>query len=116
MDTSMNAHYENMHIENLKSDILKLIEECISAKRVLRAPWEGPMADLQRRHLGSKRRLTDRFVLLARTRGRLHVTHRPRGVADGEEWNAEEWNTRVAERLLPDYARAAMTEEAEAAR
>lgn len=63
------------------------------------------MADEQRRLARCRRRATELLVLLARTRGRWHVTAAPRDVRDaGAAWERDAWNTRVAERAARDYA------------
>src|SRR5687767_2667495 len=117
MDTSiMNTNYENIDIERLKHDILQLIEECMKVKGVLRVRWEKPMADEQRRHVRVRRKLTERFVLAAHLRGKRHVIHAPRSLSEGEAWDAVAWNARVAERIAPDYARAAMPAQTEGLR
>jgi hypothetical protein len=96
---------ETIDTNRLKHDIEQLIAECIDLKAVLRTRWTKPMADEQRRHLAVRRKVTERFVLLAHLRGKQHVIHAPRSLAEGEEWNPSAWNARVAERLAPDYAR-----------
>jgi hypothetical protein len=102
--------------DRLKHEIEHLIEECTLLKGVLRTRWTKPMADEQRRHVHVRRKLTDRFVLLAHLRGKRHVIHAPRSLPEGEEWDAVAWNVRVAERIAPDYARASVEAQPEAAR
>jgi hypothetical protein len=74
-------------------------------KSVLRARWELPMADAQRRHQLLRKRATELYVAVAFSRGRLHVVRRPRGLAEGSEWNAHEFAARVAERLTSELVR-----------
>ncbi len=106
MNSETTLSLPSIDTNRLKHDIEQLIAECTDLKSVLRATWTKPMADEQRRHLAVRRRLTERFVLLAHTRRKQHITHRPRSLPEGEEWNVIEHNTRIAERLAPDYARA----------
>lgn len=55
-------------------------------KRALRATWTRPMADEQRRRVTLRARITELFVVLAASRGRVHVTRPPRGHAG--PWDA----------------------------
>jgi hypothetical protein len=88
----------------LARDIRALIADCIHLKRLLRTRWTRPMAEEQQRHLRLARHLTERFVLLAASRGRLHVIRRPRELAPDATWDAITHNRTIAERLLPEYA------------
>jgi hypothetical protein len=83
----------------LKGAIRELAGECTRIKRLLRATWERPMADEQRRACRLKRNLTELHILLAWTRGRLHLTSSPQAA-----WDARAHAARIAERLAPDYA------------
>jgi hypothetical protein len=98
METSMLRVRIDTH--RLKNDIRDLAAECTLVKRLLRAPWERPMADEQKRACRLRRSLTELHVLLAWTRGRLHVTSPPRPT---EGWDAQAHATRIADRLAPDY-------------
>ena len=88
-------------MHSLRTDILQLAGECTRLKRVLRAPWQRPMADEQKRACRMRRNLTELHVLLAWTRGRLHVTSPPLPVAG---WDARVHAATIADRLAPDYA------------
>jgi hypothetical protein len=88
----------------LGRDIHALIADCIHLKRLLRTRWTRPMAEEQQRQLRLARQLTERFILLAASRGRLHVRHHPRELRDGGTWDAAGHNRTIAERLLPEYA------------
>jgi hypothetical protein len=59
----------------LTAEIRLLIEDCIHLKRLLGSRWTRPMAEEQQRLVHTRRKLTERFVLLAASRGRLHVIH-----------------------------------------
>ena len=78
--------------------------ECTRLKKGLRARWLRPMSEDQRRLVRLRRTLTERYVLLAASRGRLHVVRPPRG-RTAEPWDAVAWNAKVAARVLPSYER-----------
>lgn len=88
----------------LLADIRLLIADCIHLKSLLRSRWTRPMRDEQQRHHLVRRRLTERFVLLAFSRGRLHVRRPPRDLPPGTSWDATAHHATIAARLLPDYA------------
>lgn len=75
----------------LQQDIRLLIADCIHLKSLLRKRWVKPMAEEQQRLVFVRRKLTERFVLLAASRGRLHIR-------DAEE------SARIAARLGAEYA------------
>ncbi len=107
----------------LKHDIDLLIADCIFLKSSLRARWLRPMADEQRRLVFVRRKLTERFVLLAASRKRLHVKTPPADVRDasGSAFDASAWNAAahaeaIVSRLLPEYDRARGCESATEAR
>jgi hypothetical protein len=79
----------------LGRDLAALIAECIELKTVLRTTWTRPMKDEQQRLIRVRRKLTERFVLLASLRGKIHV----RNVE-----NPTEYHRAIAERLAPEYA------------
>jgi hypothetical protein len=85
----------------LRAALRELADECTRIKRLLRATWERPMADEQRRACRLRRNLTELHILLAWTRARLHVTSSTQA---GAEWDARAHAARIAERLAPDYA------------
>jgi hypothetical protein len=99
---------ESVDIDRRRADLAQLTAECIEVKRALRSTWTRPMADEQRRHARLRRNITERLVLLALLRSKLHVIHPPRDA--GEPWDAAVWNAKVAERIAPAYARAAPAE------
>ena len=84
----------NLDIARLTHDIAQLIADCIHRKSLLRTTWTRPMGEEQRRQHVVRRRLTERFMLLALTRKKLHTT--------GPD--ALEAHRLVAERLGPEYA------------
>ena len=97
---------DRIDIVRLRNDLAAVVVEHIPVKRALRSRWERPMAEEQRRLRRLRRRITELCVLLAATRGRLHVIAAPReGRAPGEPWDAAEHNGRIAERIALDYAR-----------
>lgn len=89
----------------LHHDISQLIADCIHLKKQLRSTWVKPMADEQQRLVRVRRKLTELFVVLAASRGRLHVKHAPRGI-DPATWDAALYHRKVTERLAGEYARA----------
>jgi hypothetical protein len=111
---------DRIDLPRLQRDIATYADECARTKRVLRSRWLHPMGDHQKRLVHLRRELTDRHVLLAWARGRLHVRTPPRAIRDARKpdrregadantdariaWAAEAHAGRVAERLAPDYA------------
>lgn len=89
----------------LRHDISQYIADCIHLKKQLRSTWVKPMAEEQQRLVRVRRKLTDLFVVLAASRGRLHVKHAPHGV-DPTTWDAALYHRTVSERLAGGYARA----------
>jgi hypothetical protein len=81
--------------------------ESRALKRVLRARWEEPMADRQRRLVVVRRRATELCVALAAMRGRLHVVRAPRDLPEGATWDAEAYRARVVARLEESFGAAA---------
>jgi hypothetical protein len=106
----------NLDLPSLDRDLHALTLDAIHLKGVLRTRWLRPMADEQRRLVRVRRELTERLVLLALSRGKLHVRKRPRDLAlpagDDAPWDAEAHARTVAARLLPDYPGAGMMPEA----
>jgi hypothetical protein len=86
----------------LRADIRAISAQILGLKRVLRAPWQRPMADLQRELCRLKWRATELCALRAFARGKLHRQTAPRDAPD--DWNASEYHRRIAERLGPSYA------------
>jgi hypothetical protein len=67
-------------------DCIKDVErEIRELKGVLRARWERPMADEQRRHRFLKKKATELYVTVAFARGRLHVRKPPGALATSVE-------------------------------
>lgn len=92
----------NHHL--LRADLRAISTQIIGLKRVLRAPWQEPMADRQRELCKLKRRATELCALRAFTRHKLHLQRPPRGASS--DWNAPDYHRRIAERLGPSYAAA----------
>jgi hypothetical protein len=100
--------------QRLRHDITLYATQSRQTKRTLRAPWSRPMADEQKQLHRLARLLTERLVLLAWSRGRLHVTTRPRELGAAEaSWDPHAHAARIAGRIAPDYGEA---REAEALR
>jgi hypothetical protein len=99
---------DDIDLKRLRTDIAAYGADCARIKRALRTRWLGPMGEHQKHASRLRRELTDRHVLLAWARGRLHVRAPPRAVRDAGSagWTAESHAARVAQRLGPDYARA----------
>ena len=95
--------FDSIDSLKLRHDISQLIADCIHLKSVLRTTWLRPMAEEQRRLIRVRRNLTERFVLLAVTRKKLHVTHVEDAIA---------YHQTIAMRLLPEYARSSEANEA----
>jgi hypothetical protein len=102
METLMS--YVRIDPHKLRTAIADLASECTLIKRVLRARWERPMAEEQKRACRLRRNLTELHVLLAWARGRLHVTSPPEQMPHVQDWDARTHAARIAERLAPDYA------------
>jgi hypothetical protein len=102
---------DRIDIHRLRSDIIAGALEHTAIKRVLRTRWVRPMAAEQRRLARLRREATERLVLLAWSRGRLHVKMPPRAVRDaGLAWDATAHAERVAARVALDYVPAAESE------
>lgn len=96
---------EGIDIRRLRCDIASASMQCSELKQVLRRRWTRPMADEQRALARVSRQVTELCVLLARTRGRWHVTAPPRAVRDaGAAWDREAYHAQIAERVALDYA------------
>ena len=59
--------------KKLADDVVRLVVECTELKKLLRKTWTRPMADEQKRHARARRAVTDLFILLAHSRGRVHA-------------------------------------------
>jgi hypothetical protein len=96
----------------LRDDILTHARESVRLKTLLRTRWERPMAEEQRRHARLRRRLTELHILYAASRAvaatapkGLHVVHPPCDARDtSAAFDAVAYNTRVAARVLNEYA------------
>ncbi len=94
----------------LARDIAQFSADCIHLKKALRTTWTRPMAEEQRRLVRVRRSLTELHVLLAWSRGRLHVRTAPREVRDaaGESfdpstWDAVGYHQTVVDRVMKPY-------------
>lgn len=75
--------------------------EIKTIKRVLRAPWDRPMA-VEQKHLAAlKRKATGLCILRALLRGKHHLQRPPRGFTG--EWLAESYHRQVAEQTADRY-------------
>jgi hypothetical protein len=91
--------------QRLRRDIASISAQCRELNRVLSRIWTRPTADEQRRKARLARRATELLVLLARTRGRFHITSPPRDLrAAAAPWDRDAWNNRIAARVALDYA------------
>ena len=105
---------QHLDRSRLERDLRALESDAVNLKRVLRTRWVRPMADEQRRLLRVRREITERLVLLALARGKLHVRRRPRDLgADDATWDPDAHARKIAARLLPDYAVAENMSEAQ---
>jgi hypothetical protein len=85
-------------------DMRSLEAELRPLKQMLRTTWERPMGDEQRRMVVLRRKLTDLFITLALSRGRLHVRSRPRDLAPDATWDPHAHAKRVFDRCAAFYA------------
>ena len=83
----------------LRHDIGLLSADCIHLKKQLRSTWVRPMAEEQQRLVRVRRKLTELFVILAASRGRLHVKQAPRDV-DPTTWEAAAYHQAVYARAM----------------
>ena len=91
----------------LVTDIRTLILDTIRLKTLLGARWERPLAEEQRRLHRIRRLLTERLVLLAASRGRIHVVRLPRDQRGARQaWDPAAHASSVVARVLPEYAAA----------
>jgi hypothetical protein len=94
--------------DRLVKDIEAIVADCIHLKSALRTRWTKPMAEEQKQLIRVRRALTERFILLAASRRRIHIIHAPRQVRDqpgfdAKTWDAAAYNATIATRLLPEY-------------
>jgi hypothetical protein len=82
---------------SLVADIRAISGQITALKRLLRATWQVPMASEQRELVRLKQRATELCVKLPGRRA-------PRGAPSN--WNALEYQQRIAERLGPSYSNA----------
>jgi hypothetical protein len=106
---------DHIDTSRLANDIRHLIADCTYLKSLLRRRWERPMAEEQRRLVRVRRQLTERFVLLALLKKRIHVAHPPAELRDQPRFDPATWDAlaharAIARRLLPDYATAGTME------
>jgi len=99
--------FDGIDIQRLRRDVASVSAQCLARKRILRCRWTRPMADEQRALARLARQATELCILLARARGRWHVTAPPRAVRQaGGDWDREAYHARIAERVALDYAAA----------
>jgi hypothetical protein len=92
----------HLNHRSLAADIRAISEQITALKRVLRSPWQRPMAAEQRELERLKQRATELCALCAFWHGKLHLQRAPRRAAS--DWNALAYHQRIAERLGPSYA------------
>lgn len=98
--------FSQLDFDRLHRDVAVISAQCLELKRALRCRWTGPMADEQRRLARLRRRATELYVLIARARGRFHLSSAPEeSRREGEAWDREAHNDRIAARVALDYAR-----------
>jgi hypothetical protein len=88
----------------LRNDLANLADEAKHVKRLLGSTWLRPMADEQRRRARIRRRATELHVLLAHSRGHIHVSTPPRNASPDPAWDCATWHARIAGLVAPDYA------------
>jgi hypothetical protein len=91
--------FDRLDLKRLRRDLASASARCRELKLVLRRTWTRPMADEQRALAHAAWRVTELCVLLAQRRGRWHLAA-PRDAS----WDREKEQTRIAERVLRDYA------------
>ena len=94
-------------LASLRGDLTPLFAESRLVARDLRAPWTRPVAwyaNAQRTRARLARRITELLVVLAFTRGKLHVRARPRGLPDGAAWDPRAFALAEATRVAGPYA------------
>ncbi|MBX3188094.1 MAG: hypothetical protein KF819_13815 [Labilithrix sp.] len=100
----------NIDRERLRADIDALARDCRAVKDILGTTWTRPMADEQRKLVRLRRRVTELHVLVARLRGKHHVTRA------WTEQERETWHAAIAERVAKDYTSTAAASAGEEAR
>jgi|SRR5580704_3158532 hypothetical protein len=96
--------FDRIDLRQVRRDVASAAAASLALKKVLRARWARPMGDEQRALARLQRRMTELFVLLARARGRFHVSAPPRALRDaGAVWDREAYHARIAERTALDY-------------
>jgi hypothetical protein len=108
----MSVDFVSVDRARLGRDIVTLARDAVHLKSVLRTRWLRPMGEEQRRLIRVRRSLTELFVVLALSRGKLHVKNPPREVReiggpgfDPATWDGAAWARTVAARRLEDYQR-----------
>jgi hypothetical protein len=97
--------FDRLDLRRLRCDIASSALHCRELKRLLRRRWIRPMADEQRALARLSRRVTELSILLARTRGRWHVTSPPRDLGQATAaWDRDAHAARIADRVALDYA------------
>jgi hypothetical protein len=96
--------FDRIDLRRLRRDVASASAQCRALKQVLRRRWERPMADEQRALARISWRVTELCILIARTRGRWHVTAPPREVRQaGAAWDRDAYHAKIAERVSLDY-------------
>ncbi|MEZ4220625.1 MAG: hypothetical protein R3B13_06810 [Polyangiaceae bacterium] len=67
----------SLDLPRLRRDLRELVARSLELKATLRRPWQAPMAELQSELTEVRRLTTERLVLLAWTRGKLHIRSIP---------------------------------------
>ncbi len=92
-------------IPELRSLLSDVATEIKTVKRVLRAPWQQPMAAEQKQLAALKRKATHLCVLRAFVRGKYHLRRPPRHLAN--VWGADQpqhiYHQDIAERTADRY-------------
>jgi len=65
-------------LQQMRTDLAELVRESCALKGLLRQRWSEPMGAVQRRWSEVKLETTHLLIALAASRGRFHVTVRPR--------------------------------------
>jgi hypothetical protein len=98
---------EQIDVSRLVAEIRARGCENARLKKALSERWTGPMADVQRALVASRRRTTELVILRAWLRGRLHLQRPLRERAyPGMAWDRERYHRLVAERLAAEFQRA----------
>lgn len=107
---------ETIDIPRLRRDLREAGARARELKRLLRSPWQRPMAAEQREQRELARHVTSLCTLRASLRGKLHFTRAPReGRNPDEPCDVAAVHARLAERAARAYVRTDPAEPARAA-